>query len=124
VNTARQRIRTYKPPPNEAQGGDTEHCRQAPLDVPPESLLTPPGYLPDDGLFKTLPLGIIAPGETSVCFYCSENLNADDDGQRTSTRTFAHSSCAWRVNDDFFARLDEKEAQTRQNPALPTLGFV
>jgi hypothetical protein len=40
----RGRVMQYRPPPNKAQGGNTEHSRQARLDVPPQSTRTLQNY--------------------------------------------------------------------------------
>lgn len=47
--------------------------------------------------------------ETLRCCYCSQLISTDDDAQRVSKREYAHTSCAFAVNDAFFAALDESE---------------
>ena len=47
------------------------------------------------------------------CVYCLQCITADDDdAQRVTKREIAHTVCAFRVNDAFFAELDaENEDQ-------------
>lgn len=50
--------------------------------------------------------------EAVRCYYCTRIIHTDDDSQNIEKGKPAHTSCAWRVNDDFFAALDaasEKE---------------
>ena len=50
--------------------------------------------------------------DTLRCCYCSQLIGAEDDAQKVSKREFAHTSCAFRVNDEFFA---ERDATVRQD---------
>jgi hypothetical protein len=47
--------------------------------------------------------------EALCCVYCSRLISINDDAQRVSKREYAHASCAFRVNDEFFLALDESE---------------
>jgi len=49
--------------------------------------------------------------DAPLCCYCSQLINFNDDSQRVSKREVAHTSCAFRVNDEFFAALDESESK-------------
>ena len=48
------------------------------------------------------------------CCYCNTIIAADDDAQRVSKREVAHTACAFRINDKFFAALDA-EAESEQD---------
>jgi hypothetical protein len=54
----------------------------------------------------------------TVCCYCHALITPADDGQRIARWTFAHTSCAWVVNDDFFAGLDEKDDKNAHCPPV------
>lgn len=41
-----------------------------------------------------------------ICVYCEQLIRADDDAQRISKREVAHTTCAFAVNNAFFASLD------------------
>jgi hypothetical protein len=41
-----------------------------------------------------------------TCTYCCHPILPTDDAQRVSNRAFAHTQCAWEINDNFFAGLD------------------
>ena len=58
-----------------------------------------------------------ATSDTLRCCYCSQGIDANDDAQFVSKREYAHTACAFRVNDEFFAAQDANEEQdnTRHN---------
>ena len=43
------------------------------------------------------------------CGYCSHEIVPTSDWQMIQKGTPAHTQCAWRVNDEFFAARDEAE---------------
>jgi len=45
------------------------------------------------------------------CIYCNLLITANDDAQKVSKREIAHTACAFRVNDEFFAALDAEQEQ-------------
>lgn len=49
--------------------------------------------------------------EARRCVYCLQIINADDDTQRVEKRTFAHTACAFAVNDAFFFFDAESEQE-------------
>lgn len=44
-----------------------------------------------------------------ACVYCGAALAADADIERISHRVFAHSLCAWTVDERLWAKLDMEE---------------
>ncbi len=46
------------------------------------------------------------------CVYCEQIILADDDAQRIEKRKFAHTDCAFAVNDAFFFFQDLKQEET------------
>jgi len=46
------------------------------------------------------------------CVYCLQRITVDDDAQRVSKSEFAHTHCAFAVNDAFFSKVDDVESET------------
>jgi hypothetical protein len=51
--------------------------------------------------------------EALRCVYCEERITADDAAQRVSRKEYAHTTCAFRVNDEFFAEHDARRVGTQ-----------
>lgn len=43
------------------------------------------------------------------CVYCQRLICADEDAQRIEHKTYAHTECAFNVNDTYFVALDAAE---------------
>jgi hypothetical protein len=52
------------------------------------------------------------------CVYCSHLISIDDDAQHVSKREYAHTACAFRVNDEFFAALDSENKEMSKNDVI------
>jgi len=48
-------------------------------------------------------------GESFHCEYCHEEIDPESDWQFIEKNRAAHTVCAFRVNDEFFAARDESE---------------
>jgi hypothetical protein len=100
-------MQTYRPPPNgKAQGRDLSLSLAARREALPKSRLARQKY----------PFGLRGSKDHPFCCYCRQLITPAHDAQRIDRRTFAHSTCAWYVNDNFFAGLDAMEAENLTAP--------
>ena len=49
---------------------------------------------------------VIADPSDLRCFYCLANIDPNDDAQKIDRKKYAHTACAWNINEDFIVTLD------------------
>jgi hypothetical protein len=57
-----------------------------------------------------------------LCCYCSQIITPADDAQRIDRCTVAHTGCAFVVDAEVWAGLDDMEAQNVKTPQLSAAG--
>jgi hypothetical protein len=58
----------------------------------------------------------------TVCCYCRELINADEDSQKVNKHAAAHTDCAFGADVTGWAVVDAMEAQNVKNPEACNLG--